>query len=127
MQFWVTSRHALELGADARGVIAYRAPTKIRARTKPQAYTQFWGLVQANDAVHKVIRLHIQPFAGRMQIPTGQSAVSELHYSTFQRVRLISPYHYEPRAVDPSRPTDHSPLSNTEYKPYRTAVEVRLR
>lgn len=127
IQFWVPSGRALELTADVHGNLAYRPPTKVRTRTKPQAFTRFWGLVQANDANHKVIRLHTQPFLDRMQIPTGQAALSELHYSTFQRVRLISQYHYEPRAVDPSRPTDHSPLSNTEYKPYRTAVEVRLR
>jgi len=127
LQIWVPQSRALELVSDARGNLSYRAPVRTATPTKPNAFTRFWGLVHENDANRKVIRLHMQPFHGRMQIPTGQVAISELHYTTFSRVRLISPIHYAPNPIDLARPTDHSPLSNTEKEPYRTAVDVRLR
>lgn len=128
LQCWMRSGAPLLLTRDVKGRLSYVVSPKPVTGSSEDQVNQFWGRVVSNDTLNQVILVNATPYRNYFTTPIGASLQARIHYSTFKRVRLLSDTVFPGRATTPAdRPTKVTPLGGTEFRPYRTTVEVEIR
>lgn len=125
---------ALKKGRTREGRPFYYVPSKPRAADSSDL-TRFLGWVMVNNPSTGVITVRVTGM-NSLSMPIQNIDVGEasIHYSSFRRVRLVSPVAFAPVQPIPGdvggkgwkRPGSISSSGSTAKLPYRTLIEVRL-
>lgn len=99
---------------------AYVTTPSKPTRFKTTSYDRFRAYVVSNDSANNLITLRVSKASTNYLSPSGESYLGRFHYSSFARVRLVSPYSHEP-----TPPQNKTPFEARRY-PYRTVVDVKL-
>lgn len=123
LQCWMKLGLALTQRRRKDGRIYYVVPANVQRR-RGRDLTRFVATVAVNDTGQGLLTLRINRADLRMTATADESYMACAHYTSFSRIRVLSPTHFEPREENWTFPAN---FEDAAFKPYRTATEVKLR
>lgn len=120
---------ALETGRRPDGT-AYRYVPGKPQRARSGALTRCMATVRENDTDAKILTVNTVGInSWRRPMSSSPNLPAEIHYSSLQKVLLISPEAFEPRDEDRSGGLEARPTTSgigTNFKPYHTLENILI-
>lgn len=113
---------AIEYGQRGDTSVYGKVPRKPQT-ARPEDLTRFQGVVLLNNTIAQVLTLQITRTDSMMRAMNREriTLVTDIHYSAFSRIRLISQINFEPREENFTFPAN---FPDAAFKPFRTFTEV---
>jgi hypothetical protein len=115
---------AIEQGQRGDGSLYGKVPNKPK-KIKYDDYTRWQGMVLHNNTKEQVLTCQIT-HTDSMMLPINREStqlVTDVHYSAFRRLRLISKINFEPRQDNHTFPAN---FPDAAFKPFKKFYEVLI-
>jgi hypothetical protein len=90
-------------------------------KTGPDDLTRWQGTVLVNNTTEQVLTVQLTRTDSKMRAMNRTTLMTDIHYSAFTRLRLISQINFEPHDFNLTFPAN---LEDAAFKPYKTFTEV---
>lgn len=92
-------------------------------KTGADDLTRWQGTVLVNNTTEQVLTVQLTRTNSRMLPMNRTTLMTDIHYSAFTRLRLVSQINFEPHDFNLTFPAN---LEDAAFKPYKTFTEVLI-
>jgi hypothetical protein len=92
-------------------------------KTGPDDLTRWQGTVLVNNTTEQVLTVQLTRTDSKMRAMNRTTLMTDIHWSAFTRLRLISQINFEPHDFNLTFPAN---LEDAAFKPYKTFTEVLI-